>query len=173
MPNKIKFCSVGFFVLLGSIALSVFYVNWAFTPLAKEKAHVAETKGRILFLKNKPQEAHEYFLEAAEFHDVAPRKSIRYQWAGETSNSLIGKIYYFRQAYKLNPDDDFFMDQVRETPILNALILEDQSMNDMTLEEWREKALAMWPDSIEEIFAMYAETPGTEEVEQQVEKTNE
>jgi len=163
MPSKYKFFSFGFLLLAGSVALSIGYAMWAFSPLDKERAHAEEIKGRVLYAENKPNDAFNHFLAAAKIDDIPIRQAMRYQWTGETCNSLIGKIYYFRRAYALNPDDDFFVDQLKNTPILNALIIEDQSMNDLTLEEWREKALAMWPDSIEEILALYADSPVKDE----------
>ncbi len=175
MLNKIKFCSFGFLLLVGAIALCTFYVVWTFSPLDHERARTSELKGRYLYANNQAKEAFPYFLSAAEIEDSPRLQSMRYQWAGETCDSLIGKVHYFRQAYILNPNGDFLVDQLKEIPIFNALIIEDQSMNDLTLEEWRKEALAMWPDSIDEILKMYSETSNDEESQeaQETEKSDE
>ncbi len=156
MHSKYKLFSFGFILFITSTALCISYVMWAFSPLDKERAHSEEMKGRILYVKNQPREAFPHFLAAAEIDDIPRRRSMRYQWAGQTCGNLIDQIYYLRTAYSLNPDDDAFVDQLKETPLFNALVIEEKDKNDLSLDEWRKEALETWPDSVEEIIAMYS-----------------
>ncbi|WP_031485106.1 hypothetical protein [Maridesulfovibrio frigidus] len=167
MLSKFKFFSFGFILFIGTAALCVSYVLWAFSPLDKEIAHAEEMKGRILYVKNQPQQAFPHFLAAAEIDDVSRRRSMRYQWAAETCGNLVDQIYYLRIAYSLNSEDDYFVDQLKEAPLFNALVINGQDKIDLSQEEWRKEAVEMWPDSVEEIIEMYSESPEDEESENQ------
>lgn len=108
MFNKKYLPSFGLFVLLATIAVAIYYVDWAMGPLSYEKARTLEQQGHKSFAAKRYADSYKYFLKSAAIKDDNVSTSRRYRCAGSAAFQL-GDIHdgirLSFQALRLNRDN--------------------------------------------------------------------